>query len=321
MDSETIKPKVSVIMPVYNGEKVCERAIKSVLNQSYKNIELIVINDGSTDRTAEIVKSISDEDDRLLLINQTNGGVSNARNAGLKAAGGEFIAFIDADDYMNSLFIETLISLILKENTDLAMCGYKNVYADGSQSVRHIASGEDMKDTLEKNLKINWINILWNKIYRKEYITQLFNTKKSMGEDLEFNIKYFLNIGSISVIDEPLYEYTHDSVGSLTKNDRLVWDAIVSDWISVKELTKKNINDALINDRMMDQLLFAISGQKDKDSVKEMLKSIRCNTELNRLLNESKFSKFKYKAFRCLINWQASNLLFRTFEIKRNVGR
>ena len=321
MDNESKTPIVTVIMPVYNGEKRCEQAIRSVLNQSYKKIELIIINDGSTDRTAEIVKNISDEDERIVFINQKNGGVSNARNTGLKAASGEFIAFVDADDYMSRLFIEKLLGLILSEKTDLAMCGYKNIYANGSQSIRHVESGKNMQTILENNLKLNWINILWNKIYRKEYITHFFNTNKSMGEDLEFNIKYFLNIDSISVIDEPLYEYTHDSVGSLTKDENLVWNAIVGDWLSVRELSKKGIDTALVNDRMMDQLIFAISGHKDIKSIKKTLKCIKFNTELNRLINESKFSKFKYRVYRCLINGQASNILFSAFYVKKKISR
>jgi len=114
-----------VIVPAFNAEKTIERTIHSVLSQSYSNIEVVVINDGSSDNTAGCVKSLCEKDLRVHLINQTNQGVSVARNTGIEQSAGEYIVFLDSDDYLENSFVSTLVSLISKSNSDIAFCAYR----------------------------------------------------------------------------------------------------------------------------------------------------------------------------------------------------
>lgn len=315
--NEKNTPIVSVVMPVYNGEKCCERAIHSVLNQSYTNIELIVVNDGSKDGTSDVVQNIADKDGRVILINQPNGGVSRARNNGLAKASGDYVAFIDADDLMNEHFIETMLTALLHEKTDVAACSYKNVFQDGKTSINEIVVGRDTTDTIEQYVKSNWLNIIWNKLYRKNLISHLFNENKSMGEDLEFNVCYFKNVNSISTIKEPLYEYTRDTAGSLTKNEDLLLHAIAGDWVCLNELSYKGIESNVISKRMMNQIIDVINKKNDVASVKKVLCHINQDNELRTLINNASLQDIKTKVVRFLIERQWSLLLFGLLSLRK----
>ena len=118
-------PKVSVIIPIYNVEKYLERCLKSVINQSLKDLEIICVNDGSEDKCIDILNFYQDKDSRIIVINKKNGGLSSARNAGIKRARGEYIYFIDPDDYIESWALEDLIYVSQKNNCDVVISGYK----------------------------------------------------------------------------------------------------------------------------------------------------------------------------------------------------
>ncbi len=124
--------KISVIVPAYNAQETIERCVLSIKNQSYSNIEIIVVNDGSSDETEKIVQRIADKDSKVRLITIPNGGVSHARNVGIDNATGYFITFVDSDDYVDSEMYEYLIGLIQKYDADIVHCSYKNINLDGS---------------------------------------------------------------------------------------------------------------------------------------------------------------------------------------------
>ncbi|WP_051689265.1 glycosyltransferase family 2 protein [Butyrivibrio sp. AE2032] len=308
---------VSVIMPVFNGAKCCKRAIESVLHQTYQQIELIVVNDGSTDGTEDIVQEIAAVDDRLKLISQANAGVSSARNRGIKESSGEYIAFIDADDYMNNTFVEKMLHAMLQEQTDVASCGYTYVYSDGRRTEKTVPVGDRTIDTIEQYVSTNVINLLWNKLYKKALISHLFNTDRSMGEDLEFNTWYFTKVGSISTIFEPLYEYTYDSEGSLTKKADLVWNSIVDDWNCLFKLCFIGIKKETINAKMFDRLLDILKKQNRPGGVKNLLEKIESNSELKELIEKSSFNKIKYKMAQKLIKKESAGMLFLFFSLKQ----
>ncbi|MBQ9591129.1 MAG: glycosyltransferase [Butyrivibrio sp.] len=314
-------PIVSVIMPIYNGEKSCKRAINSVLQQTYKYIELIVINDGSKDGTLEIVQKYADTDSRIIVVNQPNSGVSVARNHGLEKCSGDYIVFIDSDDYMESEFVESLLKVILRDNSNIAMCGYNNLYSDGRKVQKNPFSGETMKDTLESIVSSNDINYLWNKMYRRELITHAFNIEKRMGEDLEFNVWYFLNVNSISIVENALYNYTVDSEGSLTKNEELLWDAIVSDWSNLNNLCNIGIDAEVINDKMLSHIFYFVQQQTSLLSVKHLLDRIDSNKSLKKLIVESNYRKIQYRLLRFLIDKHANLVLFLGANIKNKLKK
>ena len=127
MSNNLTTPKVSVIMPVYNSKQFLPEAIESVLKQSMSDFELILVNDGSTDGSAEVCDKYADTDGRIRVIHKKNGGVCSARNVGIDASRSEYVTFIDNDDYYDTDFLEVLFSGIISENADLAKCGRKNI--------------------------------------------------------------------------------------------------------------------------------------------------------------------------------------------------
>lgn len=207
---------ISVIVPVYNREKAIRRCIESILNQTYKDIEIILVNDGSTDASGDICKSYTDN--RIRYIEKSNGGVSSARNAGIDAATGEFIQFVDSDDYLEADMCENLIFAI--GHFDVAICGYKIVKitetcdmlpGDFSGSIKGI-------DSLIPNLFSDWfINSPWNKLYRKSLINNKFDCNYSLGEDLLFNLKYFSAVSTFTTVNKPVYNYDMTGSDTLTK--------------------------------------------------------------------------------------------------------
>ena len=126
---QTNKPKISIIMPVYNGEHYIDYSVKSILNQTFTDFELIIVNDGSTDNTREICERFRESDDRIILINQVNQGAHHARNNGIKKARGEYYCFFDSDDYIDERMLEDLYDIINDYKSDLVVCGFNiNTY-------------------------------------------------------------------------------------------------------------------------------------------------------------------------------------------------
>jgi len=167
---EEIPPEVSVIIPVYNREKYLIQCLDSVINQTLKNIEIICINDGSTDRSLEILNEYGKKDGRIKIINQKNQGVAFARNIGLKIARGEYVGFVDSDDWIDLNFFETLFTEAKKEDADLARTLYVYEFQD------HSKEGDTNRIILEKKSNGELLNVnehsvvIWNAIYKREYL-------------------------------------------------------------------------------------------------------------------------------------------------------
>ena len=143
-------PLVSVIIPIYNVEKYINKTINSVINQTYKNLEIILVNDGATDNSLEICKKYNEIDSRIMIIEKENGGLSSARNAGLDVAKGEYISLIDGDDFIESHFIEYLLSLIIKSEADIAECYLEKIDEEKINNSR-LTYKNDEKDILVLN--------------------------------------------------------------------------------------------------------------------------------------------------------------------------
>ena len=121
-------PKVSIILPVYNVAPYLRRCMDSIINQTYRNIEIICIDDGSTDKSSQLCDEYSQKDKRIIVIHKKNGGQSDARNVGITVATGKYIAFVDSDDYIDEQFLEQLYLAIKKNKSDISMCKYKKTY-------------------------------------------------------------------------------------------------------------------------------------------------------------------------------------------------
>lgn len=212
--------KISIVVPVYNGEKYISKCLDSLINQSYKNIEIIIINDGSNDNTEKICNKYKEIDSRIKVISIENGGVSKARNIGIENATGQFLMFCDSDDYVAKDWCKLLLENY-KEN-NLILCDYYNVI---DNEVKEFDYERPKVDSVISKanffkLKLYGINVPWNKIYSLEIIKNnniRFDEEISLGEDLRFNIKYLDAIsGNINFIKERLYFYTLSREDCLT---------------------------------------------------------------------------------------------------------
>ena len=211
--------KVSVIIPIYNGEKYFADCIQSILDQSFTNIEIIVINDGSTDGSLSLIKSYVQNDSRVVVINQKNKGVSAARNAGLSKARGDYIMFVDADDYIARKDALELLIDFAKENGNPDVVCFRRV---GDTRGRKAPSGySKLNDSIIGRMIVDeTINTLWDKLYKKLIIKEnsiKFPVGIRMAEDLLFNVQYFREAKTIGFFDEELYYYREDNQESATK--------------------------------------------------------------------------------------------------------
>lgn len=226
MEMKVALPCVSVIIPIYNSEKYLDRCIDSICNQSYTNLEIILINDGSKDRCLSICKEFEIKDTRIKVVDISNGGVSNARNTGLKIATGDFIQFIDSDDFVDKEYVYHLYSVLMNTSAELSVCAIESFDNEENKlDDWRVEESVLQFDKIDKELFLNLIQkfLLFgpvNKLYKAEIIknnTIVFDTSLSYGEDLLFNFEYFKHINLIAITDKIAYKYVHDNIDSLSK--------------------------------------------------------------------------------------------------------
>ena len=219
---------ISILMPVYNGQEYLEETVLSILNQSYKEFELIIINDGSSDNTKVICDNLEKIDKRIKIIHKENTGVSHTRNIALDNASGEYIAFIDSDDSVYKDYLKILLSSMEKSNGQLSVCGFKErkISANGQVEElsrvfcpKEVIAIEDMKDLIMDFGNSGLLNPLWNKLYSREIIEKnniRFKEDVKTGEDFIFNLQYFRKIKNICFSKEELYYYIRRNNNSIT---------------------------------------------------------------------------------------------------------
>ena len=249
---------ISIIVPVYNVAPYLPQCLDSLVNQTYRDLEIICVNDGSTDDSLQILREYEDRDRRVKVINQTNQGLSGARNTGIEKAEGEWMMFVDSDDWMDIQCCETLIQNI-NETTDLCFFNYIRE-SNRKSSPQYIFDKERRFYTpqnihqlyvrliapTEKELahpeKLDSLSTAWGKIYKssiiKEHQIQFVSTKEIGTEDLLFNVYYFTWIKEAIYLPNPFYHYRKNNITSLTKlyKPRLAeqWELLFSkieEWI------------------------------------------------------------------------------------------
>ncbi|RHJ58017.1 glycosyltransferase family 2 protein [[Ruminococcus] lactaris] len=202
---------ISVIVPVYKVEKYLQKCVSSIQNQTYGDIEIILVNDGSPDNSGKICDELAKKDSRIKVIHQKNQGQAVARNLALDIAKGEYITFVDSDDTVNPRMLELLVSILKKNEADIAICGHRVVYEESYNE------SEDKKVCIEEVLdkeklwqeifgRLN--NAVWNKMYISSKIGDLRFPKGIVhGEDLIFNLEYLIKCEKGVITNAPLYNY------------------------------------------------------------------------------------------------------------------
>lgn len=205
-------PLVSVIVPVYNVEQYIDFCVKSIVSQTYSNLEIILINDGTKDHSGMICDAWAKKDHRIKVIHKENGGLSDARNVGLDLANGEWIVFVDSDDYLVDFAIETLLQTVRSNDCDIAICDAVHVF--GKEEARFTKSDDRKLYTSEDAICEMWyqksfLPSAWGKIYKKEIWDELRFTKGIVFEDIDIMHEVFYKAQKICYVRAGLYAYVH----------------------------------------------------------------------------------------------------------------
>lgn len=213
MEKIFLKDLVSIIVPIYNVEKFLPRCIESICNQTYENIEILLINDGSTDESEQICVDFMARDPRIRYFLKENGGLSDARNYGIERACGKYLAFIDSDDFVESDFILRLYDALVQQNASVAIAGFSKVDENGTilkkeqlENEELVLTGREVCKKLHSE-KGQVFVVAWNKLYKKELFTNLKYAKGKLHEDEYLAYQLFYEIEPIAIVEECLYYY------------------------------------------------------------------------------------------------------------------
>lgn len=213
-----MEPLVSIIIPIYNVEKYISKTVDSVLNQTYRNIEIILVDDGSPDNCPHLIDSMSKEDSRIKVVHKPNGGVSSARNAGIDKAQGKYISFVDGDDWIDPDYVQYFVNLIEKYNCDL-------VYNINNYSQYNTKSRE-RESVISSEKAIEWIYLgkifvaVWNKMYRTSFLREnniRFDESIWYGEGMLFNVDCLQFTDQVAVGEKCVYHQTPNPDSAMRK--------------------------------------------------------------------------------------------------------
>ncbi|MDE7287173.1 MAG: glycosyltransferase [Lachnospiraceae bacterium] len=252
---EDMEPLVSAIVPVYNGQDYLEKCIESIEEQTYKNLEIIIINDGSTDNTGAVCERLRKRFENIRVIDTEDVGVSAARNAGIMSAEGAFVTFVDADDRLRPKTLQVLYDCIMETGSDVAGCAFKewekeeewqdflsNRYAI-EKPVKYTASDYLKEEILKGNSRC------WSKLYRRAAIGKLqFQEGLTIGEDMLFLVKLLPYVRGIAETAYPGYGYYHNPKGAMNRK----FTRHYMDQITCWELAREEIRK--IDQKLRDQV-------------------------------------------------------------------
>lgn len=316
---------ISVIIPVYNVQQYLERCIKSVIEQSYNNLEIILVDDGSTDNCGKICDDYSNKDIRIKVIHQENGGVSKARNTGLDNAKGKYISFIDSDDFVHKDYILNMYTNLCKNNADIATCSYQSFYEE-SDICDNIIFEEGQVYNNEEALRLMLYQIgtttsAWGKIYDKKLFEKVRYPVIETGEDLATIYKLFMKAKTITFSTNKLYYY-------LQRRESVMHSKFSIKRMKALEFAKTMVGDIVLEmpnieepakNRLFMEAIFIIikiPRKKYKEEQKKLFNVIKQN---RRIVLKDKNSKKGYRVIALLSYFGIAPVKF-IFYIKNKVG-
>lgn len=203
-------PRVSVIIPVYNVEMFLERCVSSVCNQSFTDMEVILVDDGSTDHSGKLCDVLAEKDSRIKVIHQKNGGLSDARNTGIAYARGQWVSFVDSDDWVEECFVDNLLKEAEKNQCAIVGCSYRKVFenqqydfSDKKYNLQIYEKKEIMSNLIDNKIQ----QVVWNKLYKKELIDRILFEKGKYHEDEFWSYQVFAKVNRYVEIDYVGYNY------------------------------------------------------------------------------------------------------------------
>lgn len=203
---------ISIIVPVYKVEPYLDRCVQSIVDQTYTNLEIILVDDGSPDTCPAMCDAWAEKDSRIKVIHKENGGLSDARNAGMAVATGEYMGFVDSDDYIAPEMYRLLYERLTAEGSDIAACGVEMVYEDGAPSQSLTRSGScilDQNAAMEAIISETWLKQpVWYKLYKTELIQDILFPVGKYHEDVFWSYQAVGRAQKVSIFDRPCYFYT-----------------------------------------------------------------------------------------------------------------
>ncbi|MDD4066600.1 MAG: glycosyltransferase [Clostridia bacterium] len=332
--------KISIIIPVYNAEKYVKRCLESIVNQTYTNLEIICINDGSKDNSLQIINEYKKKDNRIIVIDKVNQGVSEARNDGIKLSSGEYIVFVDADDFIELSMISALYDIMKKNNVDVVKTSY-NIVLDNNKCIRYIYDDEFANKILLRNDAINVFKqfffdgiTIWGTLYRKSLIDSIDKFDKNFvyGEDVIFFLNVLLNVKNIYFLNGHLYNYVYNKDGAcfnvknyeINKQNFIKFSKIVINKLIENDFMS-NDERKTINARYLGSFLscFLYSFYTNSNSLKKFkmeTESIKKDSYINELLNNCSLKNisWKFKVVILCVKYNLYSVLYFLFKI-RNV--
>lgn len=205
-------PLISIIIPVYNVERYLAKCLESVRNQTYTNIEMILVNDGSTDNSQQICEEFVNKDSRFILFTKTNGGLSDARNYGVNQASGRYVSFVDSDDFIDAEYVEYLYDLVNDNDVDMSVCQHRIIFSNGrvENQKYHGKTKIFAEEAIERILYSNEMDTsAWAKLYDKKLFSAIHFPVGKLFEDIGTTYKFILEAKVIAVGAECRYNYIY----------------------------------------------------------------------------------------------------------------
>lgn len=222
-------PKVSIIVPIYNGEKVIRRCVDSIINQDYRDLEIILVDDGSKDDSYKIIEEYAKNDERIVPVHKENSGVSATRNLALSMATGDYIRFLDVDDWLPFDSTKLMVRAMEENDVDLVIADFYRVVGDnvakkGSIKEGGVTTRNAFADKMMLSPADFYYGVLWNKLYKKQIIDSYairMDQNISYGEDMIYNLEYLLHVERIYVLKNPVYYYVRTEGSLVMQNMNL----------------------------------------------------------------------------------------------------
>lgn len=306
--------KISIIVPIYNVEKYLEKCINSIINQTYRELEIILVDDGSTDGCPNICDEYKKKDERIKVIHKENGGLSDARNVGIENSTGRYICFIDSDDIISSKFVEILYGLCLEYNADIVECDYikfneeKEIQElrNSDKSVEIINNKEMMRRLYNVKTALR-TTIVCNKLYKSELFSEIKFPKGKLHEDEFTTYKIIYKSNITVVINQKLYFYRKNNESIMGKKfNEKRYDALIA-FNERKEFFKKNNDIEFYNKsdvRYQNKIInfYCLTRKYIEDSEKKQKELIKLANDNFKKMDKSIRYKFKFIFFKITPN-------------------
>lgn len=302
--------KISVIVPVYKVEKYLNECVESIINQTYKDLEIVLVDDGSPDNCPKMCDEWAKKDKRIKVIHKKNGGLMSAWVEGVKGSSGTYIVFVDSDDYIFETYVEKLYNAIKTNNADISVCNYIKKYDDREENITQIKDnkllikGENIDNCIFSytgDLGLTIAPCRWNKMFKRETVLnslKYLNTEISMGEDVNMTFYAMTKAERVALINDHLHFYRQvsSSISNTKRNNWPHYKKLIKQLLIINKEEKLNLNNYIykwfVSMYINECIKFAVANYKRKE-----LKEFLCDEYLQECANNMPIDNFKKRVY------------------------